>query len=67
MSTVEREELDAIRSNATTDCSNSDHDIWGMDVDSILAGAETMDISHARGEFSSLIEISDDLLGTANR
>jgi hypothetical protein len=64
MSTVEREELDAIRTNATADSSNCD---WGMDVDSILAGAETLDISHAGGEFSSLLEISDDLLGPANR
>jgi hypothetical protein len=67
MSTAEIEELNAICSNTTNDSSNFEHDAWEMDVDSILAGAETMDISHAGGEFSSLVEISDDLLGTENR
>ena len=38
-----------------------------MDVDSILAGGETMDISHAGGEFSSVVGIAEDLLGKANR
>jgi hypothetical protein len=68
MSKVEKDELNAIRQGDTTnDGSNFEFNNWGMDVDSILAGAETMDISHAGGEFSSLVEISDDLLGTANR
>ena len=67
MSTMEKEELDAIRSDTTNDSSNFKYDAWGMDVDSVLAGAETIDISHAGGEFASLVEISDDLLGTSNR
>ena len=66
MSTVEKDELNAIWGDATNDSSNFEFNNWGMDVDSILAGAETMDISHAGGEFSSLIDISDDLLGRAN-
>jgi hypothetical protein len=64
---VERDELNSIRSNTTNDNNNLDHDAWEMDVDSILAGEETMDISHAGGEFISVVEIADDLLGTANR
>jgi hypothetical protein len=67
MSTVEKDELNAIRGDTTNNSSNFELDNWGMDVDSILAGAETMDISHAGGEFSSLVDISDDLLGTTNR
>lgn len=66
MSTVEKDELNAIRGDATNDSSNFEFNNWGMDVDSILAGAETMDISHAGGEFSSLVDISDDLLGRTN-
>ena len=66
MSTVEKDELNAIRGDATNDSSNFEFSNWGMDVDSILAGAETMDISHAGGEFSSLVDISDDLLGRTN-
>jgi hypothetical protein len=67
MSTAEREELNSIRENTTNDSSNLEDNAWEMDVDSILAGAETMGISHAGGEFASLVEISDDLLGTANK
>ena len=66
MSTVEKDELNAIWGDATNDSSNFEFNNWGMDVDSILAGAETMDISHAGGEFSSLVDISDDLLGRTN-
>lgn len=74
MSTAERDELKAIRSNTTNDSgsgsvdnSNLEHDAWGMDVDAILGGAETLDISHAGGEFATVMEITDDLLGPANR
>jgi hypothetical protein len=44
-----------------------EHDAWGMDVDAILACEETLDISHAGGEFSLVMEMADDLLGSANR
>jgi hypothetical protein len=73
MTTVEKDELNDIRTNATNDSrsgiNNDEHDAcqWEMDVDSILAGHETMDISHAGGEFSTVVGIADDLLGTANR
>jgi hypothetical protein len=74
MSTAERDELNTIRSNATVDSRsgsvdnrNLEHDAWAMDVDDILAGAETIDISHAGGEFASVVDIADDLLGSANR
>ena len=71
---MERDELDAIRSNnpnggrsGSLDINNLEHGAWEMEVDSILAGNETIDISHAGGEFTSIVEIADDLLGTANR
>jgi hypothetical protein len=74
MSTAKKDELNAIHSNTTNDSqsgsvdnSNLEHDAWGMDVDDILAGAETMDISHAGGEFASVVDITDDLLGSANQ
>lgn len=73
MSTAERDELNAIRNDTTgdiagsLDISNLEHDTWGMDVDAILAGAETMNISHAGGEFASVVEIAEDLLGSADR
>lgn len=76
MSTAERDELNAICSNspndyrngsASVDNRNLQHDAWAMDVDDILAGAETMDISHAGGEFASVVDIADGLLGPANR
>ena len=38
-----------------------------MDVDAVLAGEETIDISHAAGEFAAVVDIADDLLGPANR
>jgi hypothetical protein len=73
MSTAEMDELNAIRNNTTgdsiagsVDINNLEHDTWGMDVESIFTGAETMDISHAGGEFSSIVEITEDLLGSAN-
>ena len=74
MTTVERDELDAIRNNVpenggsgSLDNDNLEHNAWEMEVDTILAGQETMDISHAGGEFTSVVEIAEDLLGTANR
>ncbi|EDR14205.1 uncharacterized protein LACBIDRAFT_322055 [Laccaria bicolor S238N-H82] len=74
MSAVERDELEAIRTNTTNDSgsrsvddSNIEHDAWEMDVDAILAGAETIDISHAGGEFTALVDIADELLGPPNR
>jgi hypothetical protein len=74
MTTAERDELKAIRSNTPNDGRsgsldnlNLELDGWEMDVESILAGKETLDISHAGGEFASVVEIADDLLGTANR
>jgi hypothetical protein len=76
VTTKEKDELNTIRSNITNDSrsgniasdnDNLEHEAWEMDVDSILAGGETMDISHTGGEFASIIEITDDLLGTSNR
>jgi len=68
---VERDELEAICTNTTNDSrsgsSNIEHDAWEMDVDAILAGAETLDISHVGGEFAAVVDITDDLLGSANR
>jgi hypothetical protein len=74
MSTVERDELEAILTNMTNDSGsgsidnrNLEHDAWEMDVDAVLAGAETIDISHAGGEFAAAVDMADDLLGSANR
>ena len=71
MSTVKRDKLEAIHTNTTNGSgsvnSNPDHDAWEMDVDAILAGAETIDISHAGGEFTAAVGMADDLLGSANR
>ena len=71
MSTLERDELEAICTNTTNDSrsdnSNPEHDAWEMDVDAVLAGEETIDISHAGGEFAAVVDIADDLLGPANR
>ena len=71
MSTVKRGELEAIHTNTTNDSrsgsNNIDQDAWEMDVDAILAGAETLDISHVGGEFAAIVDIADDLLGSANR
>lgn len=73
MSTAERDELNAIRNDTTNesrsgsvDNSNLEHDAWRIDVDAILAGGETIDISHAGGEFASVVGFADDLLGSAN-
>jgi predicted polyphosphate/ATP-dependent NAD kinase len=67
MSMAERNELNAICTNTTIDNSNIEHDAWEMNIDDVLAGTETIDISYAGGEFSSIIDIADDLLGTVNR
>ena len=71
MSTVKRGKLEAIHTNTTNDSrsgsSNIEQDAWEMDVDAILAGAETLDISHVGGEFAAIVDIADDLLGSANR
>lgn len=73
MSTAERDELDAIRSNtsntrsSSVDNRNLEHDAWAMDVNDILTGAETIGISHEGGEFASVLDIADGLLGSANR
>ena len=71
---MERDELNAIRSNTpndgrsgSLDNNNLEHNAWEMEVDSILAVHETIDISHAGVEFSSVVEIAEDLLGPANR
>ena len=53
MSTVKRGELEAIRTNTTNNSrsgsNNIEQDAWEMDVDAILAGAETLNISHVGG------------------
>ena len=71
MSTVERDELEAIHTNTTNRSgsvnSNPEHDAWEMNINAILAGAETIDISHAGGEFAAAVGMADDLLGSANR
>lgn len=73
MSTAERDELNSIRSNTNNsqsgslDDRNLEHDAWAMDVEDILTGADTMDISHAGGEFASVVDIADGLLGSTNR
>jgi hypothetical protein len=71
MSTVEWDELEAIRTNTTNNTgsgsSNIEDDAWEMDVDAVLAGAEILDISHVGGEFAAIVDIADDLLGSANR
>ena len=73
MTTSEKDELIAIRNNTAYDRSGSvdnnnlEHEAWEMDVNSILAGDETMDISHAGGEFGSIVEMADDLLGKGNK
>ena len=73
MSTAERDELNAIRTNTnnsqsgSVDDSNLEHEAWAMDVEDILTGADTIDISHAGGEFASVVDIADGLLGSTNR
>lgn len=83
MSTAERDELIAICTNTTNDNSNLEHDAWEMDVDTVLAGTDNIDISHAGGEFplvmdivdishaggefSLVMDIADNLLGTGNK
>lgn len=75
MSTAERDELNTIRGNANAnniqsggvDDRNLEHDAWAMDVEDILAGADTIDISHAGGEFASVLDIADGLLGSTNQ
>jgi hypothetical protein len=39
--------------------------MWEKDF--CCSGTETIDISHAGGEFSLVMDIADDLLGTVNR
>ena len=75
MSTAERDELNAIRDRtngsqlkrSTVDDRNLEHEAWEMDVEEILTGADTIDISHAGGEFASVVDIADGLLGSTNR
>ena len=74
MSVAERDTLKAIRNNTANDSGSgsnvnldSELDGWEMDVNAILAGEETLDISYAGGEFGSVMEIADNLLGSANR
>ena len=74
MTMSEKDELNAIRSNTTNDSrsgsvdnNNLEHEAWEMDVNSILSGEETMDISHAGGEYSSIIEIGKELLSKGNK
>jgi hypothetical protein len=67
MSMTERNELNAIHTNTTIANSNIEHDAWEMNIDDVLSGTETIDISHAGGEFSFIMHIADDLLSTVNR
>ena len=74
MTTSEKDELIAIRNNTANDSrsgsvdnNNLEHEAWEMDVNLILAGDETMDISHAGGEFGSIVEMANDLLGKGNK
>ena len=73
MLTAEMDELNAICSNSHNSQSgkvnnrNLEHNAWEMDIDDILTGADTINISHARGEFASVVDIADVLLGSTNQ
>ena len=72
MSTAEMDELNSIHSNShnsqsgKVDDRNLEQDAWEMDIDDILTGADTINISHAGGEFTSVVDIDDVLLGSTN-
>jgi len=72
MTTTELDELIAIReglaSNGDLDGMDQDgQDGWEMDIDSVLAGDTVVDISHAGGEFTSVVNLAEDMLGSWTR
>ena len=70
MTTTELDELVAIReglaSNGDLD-GGIDQDGWEMDVDGVLAGDTVVDISHAGGEFASVVGLAEDMFGSWTR
>lgn len=70
MTTTEFDELVAIReglaSNGDLD-GGVDQDDWEMDLDGVLAGDTIIDISHAGGEFASVVNLAEDLFGSWTR
>ena len=70
MTTTELDELIAIREGLAGDGDldgGIDQDGWGMDVDGVLAGDTVVDISHAGGEFASVVTLAEDMFGSWTR
>lgn len=70
MSTTELDELIAIREglagNSDLD-GGVDQEGWEMDIDDVLAGDAVVDISHAGGEFASVVDLAEDMFGSWTR
>ena len=70
MTTTELDELIALReglaSNGNID-GGVDQDGWEMDIDEVLAGDAVVDISHAGGEFASVVNLAEDMFGSWTR
>lgn len=70
MTTTELDELIAIREglagNGDLD-GDADQNGWEMDIDDVLAGNAVIDISHAGGEFASVVELAEDMFGSWTR
>jgi hypothetical protein len=70
MTTTELDELIAIREGLGGDGnldSGIDQDDWAMDIDGVLAGDTVIDISHAGGEFASVVTLAEDMFGSWTR
>ena len=67
MTSSELNELQAIRAGHDEDNWEDVSPEFNVNLDDILAGNTAMDISHAGGEFTDMVEIADDLLGSSSR
>jgi len=70
MTTTELNKLIAIHeglaSNGDLD-GGADWDGWEMDIENVLAGDAVIDISHAGGEFASVVDLTEDMFGLWTR
>ena len=66
MTPMERREIAAIQSNLAANIPDEDTDHW-MDIGDVLTGETVLDVSHAGGEFTEIVDLAEDMLQTSKR
>lgn len=65
---AQRREIAAIQSNlAANILDEGSNDGWEMDIKDVLWGNTVLDVSHAGGKFTNMVDLTEDMLSTSKR